>query len=173
MGSGGACGGRGGVRRMNSNIAVVAGGVGGRQVVVPSSRMARLTRATSEQQKLKEGNNTRGDPGNGHNSARRSLFNGSGERSTPVQRSNTSGRSKRKRSCDVSSAAPPASPCNPNKKARLHRTPRDERKRRASLRVDIDSESLGMHLFTPTRKGFDPSSRKNRGTPINKKGTFY
>ena len=51
IGSGGCGGGggRGGIRRRNSNMAVLAGG-GARQVVVPGSRMARLTRATSEQQ---------------------------------------------------------------------------------------------------------------------------
>ena len=108
----------------------------------------------------------KGTGGTRGSKVRRSLFDG--EARTPLQRSNTSISSKRKRSSDALS-----SPSNSRKRARLQRTPRDERKRRSTLRpeeVGCDDDDLGAKLFTPIRKGLTPSGRKNRTTSTAKKG---
>ncbi|XP_047736998.1 uncharacterized protein LOC108678874 isoform X2 [Hyalella azteca] len=135
------------LRRRRSKIAVLGGGEG-RQVFVPGSRMARLTRASSDNV---QGTNTKTK---GKNNVRRSLFEG---RSNGLKRSQSSlvtpQPQKRRRSVQNSDD----SSQGPAKVRKFSILPREEqrtRRRKSSYNRQEDERQgpkSGSELFTPNK----------------------
>ncbi|KAF2367156.1 hypothetical protein FHG87_002092 [Trinorchestia longiramus] len=144
VGSGGVAGTRRGMRQRSSNMAVVGGGAG-RQVIVPGSRMARLTRATSEQQ-------TQGleKKAGGKSSVRRSLFDNRG----PKRSQSAAVTPQRPKRCRGNDKSGEDSPERTAKRMKLSGTPREGRKRRRSaLRSEEDyGQPIPNELFTPNKR---------------------